>query len=90
MAGGEPVRTCVGCRGRSPKRDLLRVVAGEDGVVLDARKMLPGRGAYLHRDRSCVELAVKRGALARAVRASIEKDEVSNLLAALEGAIEQG
>ena len=31
-----------------------------------------GRGAYLHRSAECVELARRRGALARALRAEIE------------------
>ena len=71
-----PVRTCVGCRVRASKSDLLRVVAVENGVgpatvtVLtpDRHDRLPGRGAYLHLDLRCLHLAERRGAFRRALR----------------------
>ncbi|MBA3908054.1 MAG: DUF448 domain-containing protein, partial [Pseudonocardiales bacterium] len=41
-----PVRTCVGCRKRSPADSLLRVVAVNGVVTPDLRRRLPGRGAW--------------------------------------------
>jgi uncharacterized protein len=38
-------------------------------VVPDPRHRAPGRGAWLHRDPGCVELAERRRAFARALRA---------------------
>ena len=58
----------MGCRGRAPKRDLLRVVAEGDGVRLDPTGKAPGRGAYVHRDPACLRLALAPGALAHALR----------------------
>ncbi|MBX6371885.1 MAG: YlxR family protein [Acidothermus sp.] len=69
-----PLRTCVGCRQRAAKPDLLRLVVVADGeghaprVVPDPRGRLPGRGAYLHRDLGCFEQALRRRALPRALR----------------------
>ncbi|MEZ5116330.1 MAG: YlxR family protein [Candidatus Nanopelagicales bacterium] len=63
-----PTRTCVGCRQRAPKSDLLRVVAAEGACVPDLRGRLPGRGAYLHRRPGCLDLAERRRALPRALR----------------------
>jgi predicted RNA-binding protein YlxR (DUF448 family) len=62
-----PVRTCIGCRERAPKGALVRLV-WRDGVMVDERQTAPGRGAYLHRSRACLDKAVKRRALARALR----------------------
>ncbi len=68
----EPERTCVGCRGKAPQRQLLRVVRGPDGeVTVDAAGRSPGRGAYLHRDPACVGLARRRRALERALRCPV-------------------
>ena len=78
--GREPERTCVGCRGKAPKTTLLRLVRKGDDVVVDTSGHAPGRGAYLHRDRGCVEAAAKRRAFAHALRAAIRPREVSNLL----------
>ncbi len=68
-----PVRTCVGCRERAAKSELLRVVAGSDvdghrAVVPDPDAMAPGRGAHLHPTSRCYDLAVRRRAFARALR----------------------
>ncbi len=69
-----PVRTCIGCRERAAARELLRVVAGTDDdghpvVVPDPGRTAPGRGAHLHPTSACYDLAVRRRAFARALRA---------------------
>ncbi|WP_083952252.1 YlxR family protein [Actinomadura rubrobrunea] len=63
-----PLRTCVGCRVRTAKSELLRLVAVEGVVVPDPRGRLPGRGAHLHPDPGCLELAERRRAFPRAFR----------------------
>ncbi|WP_340557390.1 YlxR family protein [Streptomyces sp. GSL17-111] len=63
-----PERTCVGCRERSAKADLLRVVVIEGECVPDLRGTLPGRGAYLHPSLACCDLALRRRAFPRAFR----------------------
>jgi len=64
-----PERTCVGCRQRTAKTDLLRIVAIEDACVPDPRGTLPGRGAYVHPVLVCLDQAVRRRAFTRALRA---------------------
>ncbi|HEY8980297.1 MAG TPA: YlxR family protein [Streptomyces sp.] len=64
-----PERTCVGCRERSAKTALLRIVAAEGECVPDPRGTLPGRGAYLHPVPVCLDQAVRRRAFTRALRA---------------------
>ncbi|WP_040689826.1 MULTISPECIES: YlxR family protein [Nocardiopsis] len=63
-----PVRTCVGCRSRAVQSDLVRLVAEGTAITPDTRGRRPGRGAYLHDDRRCLELAVRRRVWARAFR----------------------
>jgi len=59
----------VGCRTRAAKNELLRVVARADGtLVVDSRGRLPGRGAHIHPDPACVDLAERRKAFPRALR----------------------
>ena len=50
---------------------MLRVVRTIQGVAVDPGQVLPGRGAYVHHDAGCMELAVKRGGLARTLRAHV-------------------
>ncbi|HEX7107306.1 MAG TPA: YlxR family protein [Acidothermaceae bacterium] len=72
-----PVRTCVGCKERAAKSDLLRLVVVADDaaagapsqrVVPDPSGRRPGRGASLHRDLRCLDLAERRRAFPRAFR----------------------
>ncbi|WP_282797857.1 YlxR family protein [Streptomyces sp. CC224B] len=63
-----PERTCVGCRERAAKSELLRIVAIEGVCVPDPRGTLPGRGAYVHPALVCLDLAVRRRAFPRAFR----------------------
>ena len=68
-----PIRTCVGCRTRTIKSELLRVVVGSDAhgqlvVCPDPRGTAPGRGAHLHPTSECYDLAVRRRAFSRALR----------------------
>ncbi|MEV7727644.1 YlxR family protein [Streptomyces sp. NPDC101733] len=65
-----PERTCVGCRERAAKSDLLRIVAIEDECVPDPRGTLPGRGAYVHPAEVCLDQAVRRRAFPRALRSA--------------------
>ncbi|MBW3084452.1 hypothetical protein KEM60_00640 [Austwickia sp. TVS 96-490-7B] len=78
-----PVRTCVGCRGRESRSKLLRVVVAEreDGpiLVVDHRRRLPGRGAWLHESAACLNEARRRQAFRRALRVTAPLD-VSLLL----------
>ncbi|WP_345573689.1 YlxR family protein [Nonomuraea rosea] len=79
-----PQRTCVGCRVRTAKSELLRLVQVEDQVVPDLRGRLSGRGASLHPSVSCLELAERRRAFPRAFRVQGPLD-VSRVRAHLEG-----
>lgn len=83
-----PVRTCVGCKERAAKSDLLRLVVVADDeavqappgaqcasgaeqyrrVVPDPSGRRPGRGASLHPDLRCLDLAERRRAFPRAFR----------------------
>jgi uncharacterized protein len=73
-----PVRTCVGCRERGDRSMLLRVavveVEGILSVVPDPRHRLPGRGASLHPELRCLELAERRRAFTRALRQGVPLD----------------
>ncbi|MHB1473223.1 MAG: YlxR family protein [Dermatophilaceae bacterium] len=89
-------RTCVGCRRRDDRSALLRVVAEWDDtgehvarVVADPRLRLPGRGAWLHPTLECLDLALRRKALGRALRvkARLELASVSAYIEAREQSV---
>jgi uncharacterized protein len=79
-----PLRTCVGCRGRAPKRELLRLALVDGRVRPDVKAVAPGRGAYVHRQRACVEAAIARGALAKALGTGLREDGEATLRTEIE------
>lgn len=64
----------MGCRTTGSRQALLRVVADHDELVVDVARRMPGRGAWLHPDPHCLELAVKRRAFGRALRLAASPD----------------
>jgi uncharacterized protein len=62
------VRTCVGCRLRAVTGELLRLAVVDGDLVLDLRRRVAGRGAWLHPDLDCLAKAERRRAFVRALR----------------------
>lgn len=82
----EPVRTCLGCRGRENKADLIRLVRGDAAIVVDVRQTAPGRGGYLHQRPECWEQALKRRVLSRAFGlADVDREALLGQLRAVAG-----
>lgn len=67
--GHEPVRSCAACRRKGSKGEFIRIVRQEAGrVAVDDSGKQPGRGAYICANKECLKVAVKKRALARALR----------------------
>nr|WP_272946708.1 YlxR family protein [Arthrobacter sp. ERGS1:01] len=66
------MRTCIGCKQTDAREHLVRLVrnasdSGEPEALVDLRRRMPGRGAWLHPDPNCLQLAIKRRAIGRAL-----------------------
>lgn len=63
-------RTCIVTRRAAGPDELIRFVAGPDGVVVpDLKRNLPGRGCWVTADRSHVDKAVAKKLFGRALKA---------------------
>ncbi len=75
-----PMRMCVACRTMRPKKELVRVVRTPEGETkVDPTGRANGRGAYLCRDLSCLEKAVRSKALDRALDVRIDSGILESL-----------
>lgn len=69
-AAREPRRRCIATLESRPQGDMIRFVLSPEGQVTpDLASRLPGRGAWVASTREALDLAVKKGAFARAFRA---------------------
>jgi predicted RNA-binding protein YlxR (DUF448 family) len=76
-----PQRTCIACRQKSDKKDLIRLVRTSNGnaeVDLSAKK--PGRGAYLCPQKDCWEIGLQQNHLEHALRTKLSDDNRQVLL----------
>ena len=54
--GHIPVRTCISCRAKRSKEELVRLTLDPEGqLVMDTSGTMPGRGAYVCKAVSCHE-----------------------------------
>ena len=70
----------MGCRARRAQADLIRVARVDAGQLAVGRN-LPGRGAWLCEASPvpCLDLAIRRRALGRALRAEVAGDAAVRL-----------
>lgn len=64
-----PLRTCIACRRKEDRTNLLRVARGKDGRL--GLWTGSGRSAYLHPLAACIEAALQKGRLERALRGPV-------------------
>ena len=70
-----PMRRCVVTNESFPKKELLRIVKNKEGEVkVDTTVKANGKGAYIKKDLSVLELAKKRNSLERALETKISED----------------
>ena len=76
-----PLRTCVSCRENKDKRELLRIVRTPEGEILaDESGRLNGRGAYVCRNKECIERLKKSHGLDRSFKMSVPDSFFETLL----------
>ena len=84
-SASDPERTCIGCRGKEPKRALVRLLRAPDGrVLVDEAGTSAGRGAYVHPLDACIRRALAPATLGRALRRSVGAEELDRLRADIE------
>ena len=80
-----PLRICVGCRAKRPKQDLIRLVRTPQGDLrLDPGGKISGRGAYICRQKTCFEKALKGKRLEKNLEHPLSEEVIAEITALLE------
>ena len=72
-----PMRMCVVTHEKLPKKDLLRIVMTDDGVVADLTGKVNGHGCYIKKDIETLNQAKKTKVLDKVLETTLT-DEVYN------------
>ncbi|MGJ3238278.1 MAG: RNase P modulator RnpM [Anaerolineae bacterium] len=70
-----PQRTCVVCRQKFDKRQLMRLVKTPEGVFFDPSGKRDGRGAYLCSNTDCHHRVLSTDILNRALRVALTDED---------------
>ena len=80
-----PIRTCLGCQNKRPKRELLRIIKTPEGnIEIDPTGKKSGRGAYLCYNKECLEEALREKRLCRELKQDIPPQTINELRRFLE------
>ena len=63
----DPVRTCVGCRRRDLRQNLVRAVSQNGNLTADPKGIKAGRGVWFHFE--CTQLVLDRSGFTKALGA---------------------
>ena len=69
-----PMRMCVVTREKLPKKELLRIVKTDDGIVVDETGKINGHGCYIKKDISVLEQAKNKKILNSVFEEEISED----------------
>ena len=79
----EPIRTCLGCGSRFPKRRLRKFILDNGRIMRDSNGTGPGRSVYCCNNERCLHLFFRqRKRLSRAFR--VQEDKIRFVLEDLE------
>lgn len=85
-----PLRQCLGCNERKPKKELLRVLRTPEGeILLDFTSKRSGRGAYICPDVRCLKKARKSGRIAKNLECDIPDEIYDSMEEELSGTAER-
>ena len=76
-----PMRQCVGCGEMKSKKEMVRILKTAEGpIVLDVTGKKNGRGAYLCKQQTCLQRAIKGKGLERSFKMSIPTEIYDRLI----------
>lgn len=79
------LRICIGCQGKKPKKELVRIVRTPQGeVTVDLSGKKAGRGAYICPQSGCMKKALKGKRLEKNLQHPISEEVVAEIMKHLE------
>ena len=84
-----PQRQCVGCRMMKNKKELIRILKTDEGIIIDDTGKKNGRGACICPNAQCLKKAIENKGLERSFKMPVDKEVYDNLKGVFEN-IEAG
>lgn len=79
MKNSKETRTCIGCRIKTKKQNLLRIVKLKDEIIVDFDQKLKARGTYICKNEECFNKMQKNKSLNKALKTKISDEKYENI-----------
>ena len=79
-----PLRKCVACNEMQSKDKLFRIVRTAEGIIFDKTGKAQGRGAYVCKNKACLNQAFKKKSFNRSLRQAVPTEVFDYLYMELE------
>lgn len=75
-----PLRTCVGCQNKKPKREMMRIIKTPKGnYEIDTTGKKSGRGAYLCYNIECLNIAIREKRIDKTFKKDVPAQIIDDL-----------
>ena len=80
MKNKKLTRTCISCREKKYKQELIRIVKNKEGdIKVDLKQKLEGRGAYICKKDACFDKMQKANRLKSVFKTSVDNKKYEEL-----------
>jgi len=74
-----PIRTCIGCKIKRAKSELIKIVKNNNQIEVDKTGKIEGRGAYICDSIECFEKAYKFKKIEKTFKMKIDEEVYERL-----------
>jgi len=74
------IRTCIACRTKKSKDELIRIVAKDGIPVIDEIQKENTRGIYICNDKNCINRLLKAKDLSKCIKINTNTENLKELL----------
>ena len=73
-------RTCIACRNKNNKANLLRIVSVENEPILDTTHKINSRGVYICNNIECIQKILKMKNPSKILKIDVDKGKFIKLI----------
>ncbi len=77
-------RTCIACRKKANKSELIRIVAKDNRAIIDVNQKENSRGIYVCDNKECIKKLLKMKNISKVIKNKIKAESLIKLLNEME------
>lgn len=78
------IRTCIACRKKANKSELIRIVAKDNSAVIDKSQKENSRGIYICGSKECIKKLLKMKNMSKVIKNNVQAESLRKLLIEME------